>query len=65
MSDDSPFFLTLTTQAVHRPFGGDHTPGLVDQVSLLPYLPDLPGMREDAAGFHHYIAQTDEQRGQI
>ena len=64
-SDDSPFFLTLTTQAVHRPFGGDHNPGLVDQVSLPPYLPDLPAVREDVACLHHYIAQADDQLGQI
>jgi arylsulfatase A-like enzyme len=62
--DDRPFFVSMGTAEPHRPY---NRPGYADddpaEVQLLPYLPDLPGIRHDIAGLNGLTYAFDEAVG--
>jgi arylsulfatase A-like enzyme len=64
---DQPFFLWLASTDPHRPYQPNtipepHTP---DDVVLPPYIPDLPGVREDFALYYDEIARMDSYVGKV
>ena len=60
-----PFFLMITTKAVHRGFGDRHDPSLAEHITPPPWMPDLACIRTDLACFHRYISEADAQLGAI
>ncbi|MBV7338460.1 sulfatase-like hydrolase/transferase [Chloroflexi bacterium TSY] len=60
-----PYFLSISFDDVHRPFGNEYNPALVDQLIVPPYLPDIPLVCRDLATLHHVIEQLDAKVGQI
>lgn len=62
--DDQPFFASLGTSEPHRPYHreGYREDGPAD-VTPLPYLPDLPGIREDIAGLNGLVYAYDDAVG--
>ena len=65
VGSEQPFFLTITTTAVHRAFGDRHDPSLAEQITPPAWMPDLPSTRTDLACFHRYISEADAQLGAI
>ncbi|WP_430505754.1 sulfatase family protein [Haloparvum sp. PAK95] len=63
---EEPFFVSIGLEEPHRPFRRDYLPEEIydgpdpETVSLddFPYLPDEPGVREDAANLQSLIAET-------
>jgi len=63
---EQPFFVSVGLEEPHRPFRREYLPdGTYDEpdpesVSLadFPYLPDEPGVREDAANLRSLVAET-------
>jgi N-sulfoglucosamine sulfohydrolase len=64
---DRPFFLAVGFHDAHRPFdrGCVDPPHTQEQVTVPPYLPDTPEVREDLAGFYDEISRMDETIGAI
>jgi arylsulfatase A-like enzyme len=64
---DKPFFLAVGFHDAHRPFerGCINTPYTHDEITVPPYLPDTPEVREDLAGFYDEITRMDETIGAI
>ncbi len=62
-----PFFLAVGFHDAHRPFERDciAPPYTLDQITVPPYLPDTPEVREDLAGFYDEITRMDETIGAI
>ncbi|MFP6583136.1 MAG: sulfatase, partial [Candidatus Hydrogenedentota bacterium] len=64
---DKPFFLWLAAKDPHRNYQKNtipnpHSPG---DVVLPPYIPDLPGVREDFAMYYDEIARMDSYIGKV
>ena len=71
-SDQTPFFHVQTIQLSHEsslhPEHSDAKNPLVtdpDSITLPPYLPDTPVLREAVARYHDRIAMVDQQVGEI
>jgi arylsulfatase A-like enzyme len=64
---DRPFFLAVGFHDAHRDFdrGCVDPPYEPDQITVPPYLPDEPEVREDLAGFYDEITRMDETIGAI
>ena len=64
---DKPFFLAVGFHDAHRPFdrGCVDPPYALDQITVPPYLPDTPEVREDLAGFYDEITRMDETIGRL
>jgi N-sulfoglucosamine sulfohydrolase len=63
---ERPFYVNSGWFEPHRPYGlegyDNDDPA---QVSPLPWLPDLPGIRQDVAGLHGLVYRVDECLGRI
>lgn len=64
---DQPFFFWFAAFDPHRDYQSDtisepHTP---EDVVLPPYIPDLPGVREDFALYYDEISRMDSYVGQV
>ena len=46
-SEDMPFFLSISMQQCHRPFGDLYDSNVLERISVPPYLPDIPDVRRD------------------
>ena len=64
-SEENPFFLTLNTNAVHRPFGDEHDPGIAKVLEVPPWMADDECNRADLACFHRYVKDADDQFGEV
>ncbi|MBL4702478.1 MAG: sulfatase [Phycisphaeraceae bacterium] len=62
--DDSPWFLNVGFQEVHRPWP-QHTTFNPDEIQLPPYLPDTPEVREDYSYFYQNILDMDQAIGKV
>ena len=63
---DKPFFASLGWVEPHRPYGVegyDNDPP--DAVTLLPWLPDKPGIREDIGGLNGLVYEVDRCVGEV
>ncbi|MEM7129486.1 MAG: sulfatase [Chloroflexota bacterium] len=60
-----PFFVSISFNDVHRPFGNHYEAALPDQLTVPPYLPDCAIVRRDLATLHRAIEGLDAQVGQI
>ena len=64
-SGSRPFFLSVSLQQCHRPFGTRHDPKLVERISVPPYLPDTLATRRDLATLAWQIREMDARVGRI
>lgn len=62
---EEPLFLTVNTQAVHRPFGDEHDADLTQKVDVPEWMPDDPSTRVDLACFHRHVSESDAFTGRI
>ena len=62
---DSPFFLSVSFQHVHRPFGEDYDPDLPDRIEVPGGLPDEPETRKDLATLCRKVEELDKHVGEI
>ncbi|MBI1389490.1 MAG: sulfatase-like hydrolase/transferase [bacterium] len=62
-----PFFLALGFTDAHRPFdrGCIDPPYTHDEVIVPRFLPDIPSVREDLAGFYDEITRMDNEIGEL
>ena len=60
-----PFFLSVSFDRVHRPFGSEFDAALAEQIDVPAYLPDLPLVRKDLATLARQIERLDAEVGQI
>jgi len=64
--EEQPFFVSMGTSEPHRPYYRDGYPADdPDDVALLPYLPDRPGIRHDIAGLNGLVYTYDEAVGVV
>ncbi len=63
--DSRPFFLSVSLQQCHRPFGTRHDPALVERIAVPPYLPDTIATRRDLATLAWQIRDMDARVGRI
>ncbi len=63
----NPFFLSVGFHDAHRPFdrGCVSPPYEHDEIIVPPYLPDIPEVREDLAGFYDEITRMDAVIGEV
>ncbi|MCB0126827.1 MAG: sulfatase [Caldilineaceae bacterium] len=61
----TPFLLSISFDAVHRPFGNIYDPAVAEQLPVPPYLPDNALVRRDLATLHCAINALDNKVGQI
>jgi arylsulfatase A-like enzyme len=64
-SSGRPFFLSVSFQHVHRPFGPGYDPALAAAIPVPPPLPDVPTVRRDLASLARNVEQLDALVGQI
>ena len=64
-ADRQPFFVSIGFADVHRNFGTDCDAGLLDRITVPPYLPDTDAVRKDIAAFCENIRVADEATGLI
>lgn len=63
---DTPFYACLGFSEPHRPYGQPgYNNDLPDKVTLLPWLPDRPGIREDIGGLNGLVYEVDRCVGQV
>ena len=64
---DKPFFLWLASRDPHRGYekGAFDPPHAPEDVTVPPYLPDTPEVREDLALYYDAIARLDSQVGEV
>ena len=64
---DKPFFLWLASRDPHRDYkkGAFDPPHAPEDVTVPPYLPDTPEVREDLALYYDAIARLDSQVGEV
>ena len=64
---DQPFFLAVGFVDAHRPFdrGCVDPPYTHDEITVPRYLPDIPEVREDLAGFYDEITRMDSVIGNL
>lgn len=64
---DRPFFLSVGFTDAHRPFdrGCIPEPYTHEEIVVPPYLPDIPIVRENLAGFYDEITRMDGVIGEI
>ena len=60
-----PFFLSVSLQQCHRPFGARHDPLLPERIAVPGYLPDTAATRRDLATLAWQIRELDAGVGQI
>jgi arylsulfatase A-like enzyme len=61
-----PFFLSMGTNEVHRPYQRENYPSDdPEEVTVLPWLPDRPGIRLDIAGLNGLTRVLDEAVGEV
>lgn len=60
-----PYFVSVSFDDVHRPFGNEFDAALAEQLTVPPYLPDIPLVRADLATLHRVIERLDTKVGQI
>ena len=58
-----PFFLSLSFQLVHRPFGNVYDREVAEKVEVPPFLPDVPTVRKDLAALAHKVNELDHRVG--
>ena len=63
-SRERPFYARVGFSEVHRPYER-YTPEDPDQVDVLPYLKDTPGLRQDLAMFDGCIREMDRAVGSV
>ena len=61
----APFFLSVSFQHVHRPFGEDYDPDLADRIEVPGGLPDEPETRKDLATLCRKVEELDKHVGEI
>lgn len=65
-SGSRPLFAQVNFLEPHRPFPHDDVESLSpDQLTVPPYLPDIPEVREDLADLEASVASADEAFGEI
>ena len=64
-SGSRPFFLSVSLQQCHRPFGARHDPALVERIAVPPYLPNTSATRRDLATLAWQIRELDARVGQV
>ncbi len=66
-SAPKPLFASIGFNEPHRPFAraADVTPLPPDSLTVLPYLPDIPAVREDLSDIEASIATVDRAFGQV
>lgn len=64
---DKPFFMWAASIDPHRPFnqGTYKYPQDPDKVIVPPYIPDIPEIREELAGYYDEISRFDEHVGRV
>lgn len=64
---DKPFFLWLASRDPHRDYkkGAFDPPHAPEDVTVPPYVPDTPEVREDLALYYDAIARLDSQVGEV
>lgn len=64
---DQPFFVWCAFTDPHRPYqpGAIDQPHTADDVTVPPYLPDVPATRDDLAMYYDEIARLDGVVGQV
>ena len=68
---DKPFFMWFASHDAHRPWQatkGKHAiskPHKLDEVTVPPYFPDTPEVREDLAQYYDEIHRLDDYTGQV
>lgn len=63
---DQPFFVSMGTAEPHRPYKREgYTGDDPAKVTLLPWLPDRPGIREDIADLNGLVYALDEAVGVV
>ncbi|MGH2368532.1 MAG: sulfatase family protein [Chloroflexota bacterium] len=60
-----PFYLSVSFQHVHRPFGPSYDPAVAATIPVPPPLPDLPIVRQDLASLARKVEELDNLVGQI
>jgi arylsulfatase A-like enzyme len=66
LAEDNPFFASIGFHQPHRPHNkGKFTEDKITAVKIPPYLPDLPGVRKDLAGYEGLIEDVDRHVGRI
>lgn len=63
---EQPFFVNIGFEETHRPFD-EYEPyaDALDDISVVPYLPDTPNVRRDLALFHGSVKVLDQAVGTI
>lgn len=65
-SEERPFYVSMGTNETHRPFNREGYPDDDPaEVELLPWLPDLPGIRHDIAGLNGLVRVFDQAVGVV
>lgn len=60
-----PFYLSISLQRVHRPYGLVHDPAVAEAVPIPPVLPDVTTVRRDLATLIHQVGDLDSFIGQL
>jgi len=60
-----PFYLSISFQHVHRPFGAAFDPAVAVAIAIPPPLPDVPIARQDLASLARNVAELDDLAGVI
>ena len=63
--DQQPFFVSIGFSEVHRKYGTEYDPDILDKIAVPGFLPDLEIVRKDIATFYRTIQRADEATGQI
>jgi len=60
-----PFFASIGYKEVHRNYGTEYDPEILDKIKVPGFLPDLEIVRKDIATFYRTIQRADEATGRI
>ncbi len=60
-----PFFVSIGFTEVHRNYGTQYDPDILDKITVPGFLPDLEIVRKDIATFYQTIKEADEATSRI